>query len=544
MEDNKRTILAIALCVVVLLGWSFLSREMGWAPEPVVAEQQATQTPSPSAAPAPAVSDPLVFAPVFTPSEGRDVKVETPLFSAVFYSGGGVLRSFSLKKYAENLEEDSPLVNMISPSAASTAPLGLVVNGQPSWSTGRWSYDGGDVTVEAGKTATLTFTGEVDGVRIQRVFTIEADNYFISEVTSMRPVGAEPRTVRLGLTVGATPLTEGSSYDPTRICWSDNGSYSQDADADDLTSEGKIVSGTIGWAGVTSNYFMSMIVPADTKNQTMKARIENSVWRVGLEQPAITVTPAADTAVKTGWWFGPKDRTLLERVPNDLDSAVNYGFFSIIARPLLVILNFFESYVHNWGIAILLLTLCIRVVFWPLSQKSYKSMEQMKRLQPMMQKLREKYKDDKETLNREVMQLYRTYGVNPASGCLPILVQIPVFIGLYQALLNAIQLRHASFITYLPFTDIPWLADLSAKDPYYITPILMGATMFLQQRLSPPAGDPTQQKIMMFLPLIFTVMFLNFPAGLVVYWLLNNILSIGQQWWMLRKVKVAAPAGK
>lgn len=544
MEDNKRTILAIALCVVVLLGWSVLSREMGWVPEPPAVEQQAVQSATPAASPTPVASDPLVFAPVFTPSEGRDIKVETPLYSAVFYSGGGVLKSFSLKKYAENLEEDSPRVNMITPSAASTAPLGLVVNGQPSWSTGRWSYDGGDITLEAGKTATLTFTGEVDGVRVQRVFTIEADNYFISEATSMRPTGADPRTVRLGLTVGATPLTEGSSYDPTRICWSDNGSYNQDTDADDLTSEGKIVSGTIGWAGVTSNYFMSMIVPADAKNQTLKARIENGVWRVGLEQPAFTAMPAADTVVKTGWWLGPKDRTLLEGVPNDLEAAVNYGFFSIIARPLLVILNFFQSYVHNWGIAILLLTLCIRIVFWPLSHKSYKSMEQMKRLQPMMQKLREKYKDDKETLNREVMQLYRTYGVNPASGCLPILVQIPVFIGLYQALLNAIQLRHASFITYLPFTDLTWLADLSAKDPYYITPILMGATMFLQQRLSPPAGDPTQQKVMMFLPLIFTVMFLNFPAGLVIYWLFNNILSIGQQWWMLRKVKVAAPAGK
>ena len=254
MEDNKRTILAIALCVVVLLGWSFLSREMGWAPEPVVAEQQSPEGAAPAATPVPAVSDPLVFAPVFTPSEGRDVKVETPLFSAVFYSGGGVLRSFSLKKYSENLEEDSPLVNMVSLSAASTAPLGLVVNGQPSWSTGRWSYDGGDVTVEAGKTATLMFVGEVDGVRVQRVFTIEADNYFINESTILRPAGKDPRSVRLGMTVGATPLTEGSSYDPTRICWSDNGSYSQDTDADDLTSEGKIVNGTIGFNNKPTYY--------------------------------------------------------------------------------------------------------------------------------------------------------------------------------------------------------------------------------------------------------------------------------------------------
>ena len=242
-----------------------------------------------------------------------------------------------------------------------------------------------------------------------------------------------------------------------------------------------------------------------------------------------------ETPVAVNWWFGPKVRTLLEEAPGNLSNAVHFGIFSFIARPLLAMLNFFHTYVGNWGIAIIILTCCIRFFFWPLSQKSYKSMEQMKKLQPMMKKLREKYGNDKQALNREVMQLYRTYKVNPAGGCLPILVQIPVFIGLYQALLNSIELRHAAFIRYLPFTDIVWLADLSAADPFYITPILMGATMFLQQWITPAAGDPTQQKIMMFMPLVFFFMFLNFPAGLVLYWLCNNILSVGQQWWMLRK---------
>lgn len=164
-------------------------------------------------------------------------------------------------------------------------------------------------------------------------------------------------------------------------------------------------------------------------------------------------------------------------------------------------------------------------------------MEQMKKLQPLMAKVREKYADDREKMNAEIMALYKTYKVNPAGGCLPMLVQIPVFFGLYQALLHSIQLRHASFIEYLPFTDMVWLADLSAKDPYYITPLVMGASMFLQQRLAPPAGDPTQAKVMMFMPVIFTFMFLGFPSGLVIYWLCNNVLSIGQQWMTLRKVK-------
>jgi YidC/Oxa1 family membrane protein insertase len=188
-------------------------------------------------------------------------------------------------------------------------------------------------------------------------------------------------------------------------------------------------------------------------------------------------------------------------------------------------------------VAIIILTVIIKLIFWPLSQRSYKSMEQMKKIQPMAQKLREKYKDDKQRLNQETMQLYKTYKVNPAGGCLPMLVQIPVFFGLYKALLGAIELRHAGFIDTLPFTDMVWLADLSAKDPYYITPLIMGATMFLQQLMTPTTGDPTQKKIMYIMPVVFTFLFLQFPAGLVVYWLCNNVLSIAQQWWIAHSGK-------
>ena len=235
------------------------------------------------------------------------------------------------------------------------------------------------------------------------------------------------------------------------------------------------------------------------------------------------------------WWFGPKDRDLLQAAPNDMSKSIDMGIFTIIAVPLLKLLTWLHGLVGNWGVAIILLTIIIKIVFWPLTRKSYTSMEKMKKIQPMMKQLQEKHGKDKEALSREMMQLYKTYGVNPMGGCLPILIQLPVFVALYQALLNAIALRHASFITYLPGTDMLWLADLSARDPYYITPLVMGATMLLQQWLSPAMGDPTQRKMMMLMPVIFTVMFLNFPAGLVIYWLSNNILSIAQQWWTLRK---------
>ena len=536
--DDKRTFLAIALAIAVLLAWTPLAEPMGWIqPQqpPVAAQDAATAPAAPAAtatAPAATTSSAL---PVFTPSAGTEVKVETPLYSAVLYSGGGILRSFTLKRYDETINPDSPKVNLVSPDAALTAPLGLTVNGQPSWSTGQWSFAGSDLNLKAGEQGSLTFTGMVDGVRVTRVISFNADNYLMSENILVASGDQAPRSVRLGFVVAAQPFSNGK-YDPTRLAWDANQSFKEETSESKLTETGIIEQGTFDWAGVMSNYFMNVTAPVDPNNLTLKGRVQGGVWRLALERPdLLTPSNGGEVPVAVNWWFGPKDRTMLATAPDHLSDAVNFGMFSIISRPLLTILAFFHSFVGNWGVAILMLTFCIRVVFWPLSQKSFKSMEQMKKLQPMMKKLREKYKDDKEALNKEMMQLYKTYKVNPAGGCLPIVVQIPVFIGLYQALLNSIELRHASFISHLPFTNITWLADLSAADPFYITPLLMGASMFLQQRITPAAGDPTQQKIMMFMPVIFTVMFINFPAGLVIYWLCNNILSIGQQWWMLRK---------
>jgi YidC/Oxa1 family membrane protein insertase len=224
---------------------------------------------------------------------------------------------------------------------------------------------------------------------------------------------------------------------------------------------------------------------------------------------------------------GPKSIEELRKAGVGLEEAVAFGFFAVLAKPLLLTLNFFQRIVGNYGVAIILLTILIRVFFFPLATKQFRSMKEMQRLQPLLKELKEKYKDDKEKLNQETMQLFRTHKVNPLGGCLPILVQIPVFIALYQALLNSIALRQAPFIF--------WLKDLSAPDPTYITPVLMTGSMFLQQKMSPPAADPAQQKIMMFMPLIFGVMFLNFPSGLVLYWLINNLLAIGQQYWINRR---------
>ena len=237
-------------------------------------------------------------------------------------------------------------------------------------------------------------------------------------------------------------------------------------------------------------------------------------------------------------YFGPKKMATLKEAGHDLERIVNFGWFDKLARPVLYLLNFLYSYVGNYGIAIILVTILIKILFWPIAQKGLKSMKNMQKIQPKMAKLKEKYKDDKARLNEEMMGLYKTYKVNPLGGCLPMLLQIPVFFALYKVLLQAIELRHAPFML--------WITDLSAPDrlmigidiPYLggipVLTLLMGGSMFLQQKMTPSSPDPTQAKIMMFLPVIFTFMFLNFASGLVLYWLVNNLLSIGQQ-YMINK---------
>lgn len=559
--DIKRLVLAIALSAVIFIGYNLVAQHMGWLPQPA---QQSAQSPgepsgSPDAAPAvPAVQpgDPsmLVEAPVFTPVDGRLVTVETPLYKAVFHSSGGILRSFELKRYRVGMQEDSARVNLVSDLASGQAPMGLLLNGAPTWAGGAWSFEGGDLVLGEGETGSLRFGTEVNGLRVSREFRFSGDNYTIAERLNLS--SPSDRQANISFTFGASslatdkrpgliarlkhtvfggpePAAEESQYNPTRVAWFQNGSFSEENSQSSL-GKGELVQGNVSWMAVMNNYFMGAVSMAD-EAASAKGRFIDGVYHVLIGRTNIGITAGADTGIDCAYFLGPKEARQLESTPNNLERALDYGMFSIVAKPLVWLLNFFYNYVGNYGVAIVLMTIIIKVLLWPLSYKSYKSMQQMKQLQPLMAKLREKYAGDKEALNREIMQLYKTYKVNPAGGCLPILVQMPVFFGLYQALLNAIELRHATFIGTLPFTDIPWLIDMAAPDPLLITPLVMGASMMLQQKMTPTPGDPTQAKIMMFMPVIFTVLFLGFPSGLVVYWLVNNIISIGQQWWQLRR---------
>jgi len=242
-----------------------------------------------------------------------------------------------------------------------------------------------------------------------------------------------------------------------------------------------------------------------------------------------TLNPGQSINTTQKLFFGPKDIDILKAQGVQLEGAIDLGWFSAIAKPLLHALKLFYGYLHNYGLAIIVITVILKILFFPLTHKSYKSMKEMQKLQPKMQELKDKFKDDRDGLNRAVMELYKAHKVNPLGGCLPMIVQIPVFFGLYKALMFSIELRHAPFYF--------WLQDLSAKDPYYVTPIIMGATMFIQQKMTPTNMDPIQAKMMLALPVVFTFMFLNFPSGLVLYWLVNNILTIAQQAYINKTLK-------
>jgi len=283
-----------------------------------------------------------------------------------------------------------------------------------------------------------------------------------------------------------------------------------------------------GWSGMMQHYFLGAWIPPAEEINSYSSSVINYRYYLRMVSALETVKASESKVFKSQYYAGPKDQNVLTDVAKGLELTADYGFLTVIAKPLFWLLNFLHGFLGNWGWAIIFLTLIIKLVFYKLSETSYKSMANMRKLQPRMQSLKERHGDDRQKMNQALMELYKKEKINPLGGCLPILVQIPVFIALYWVLLEAVELRQAPFML--------WINDLSAQDPYYVLPLLMGATMFIQQKLNPAPLDPVQAKVMMALPLIFTVFFLFFPSGLVLYWVVNNSLSIAQQYVITKRV--------
>ena len=561
---ENRALIALALSFLVFLAFIYFGQQMQPpavkdAPAPQAEVKPAAPAPAPAAAPE---ARPAAPARV-SERPGRDFAVDTPLFKAVFAEQGGVLKSFQLKKYRESMpfstlsqfklgpvdfevlryqdpeQAGAPLKELVRVKKGEALPLTLTWEGQNLKVPGPIFYQASQpaLTLKAGETASLKLTGaSPEGVVFTKTLNFKSDSYAFDlavKVENRSQQNLEGQ-VDLDLPANYTGM-DASQVGFLGFQGSVNNRLEQLKtgglkDLKPIPGQ-KTFTGKVDWAGLDEGYFLAAMVPQAAPKAVLTVKEgQTGPMDVVLRTPA-TLAPGQDASLAYTFYFGPKELSELKSLNLGLDKAVDFGWFQILAVPLLYILEFFNRYVHNYGWAIIILTIIIRVLFFYPNHKSYKSMKEMQKLQPKVTKLREKYKDDKETMNKELMALYRTFKVNPLAGCLPMAMQLPFFIALYNVLGYSIELRHAPFISTLPFTDIVWLADLSTRDPLLITPLVMGATMFIQQKMTPSPWDPTQAKMMMFLPLIFTFMFLNFASGLVLYWLVNNVLSIIQQYY-------------
>ncbi|KPK00713.1 MAG: hypothetical protein AMJ60_00215 [Desulfobacterales bacterium SG8_35] len=543
--DTYRAILAIVLAFFILLGYQYLFV----APEqdqPVVEKttEKVSQPKIPVQEPQPAPAaivqaeqPPQFEQPASLPAQqGRDIVVENSKYRAVIAETGGGIKSFRLKNYRETAAPDAELKELISTDSYIDLPLYFTWGVEPRRAqVPLFVADKESLTVEAGESRTLTMTAQLSsGLQVTRRLTFDPDSYLINMSVDIYNFSETPLQGSPYLSLTNRPFSSTSQ----RYLFSGPAAFLDgklhEVKASDLEKAAETLSGNISWAAFEGTYFMTGVIPENPSNQTLKLSAQGDMVNSLLVSPEDVIPAAGRLQYNYQVYFGPKRITTLRAAGHDLERIVNFGWFDKIARPALYLLNFFYSYVGNYGIAIILVTVLIKILFWPIAQKGLKSMKNMQKIQPKMAKLKEKYKNDSARLNQEMMGLYKTYKVNPLGGCLPMVLQIPVFFALYKVLLQAIELRHAPFML--------WVSDLSAPDrlmigvdiPYLggipVLTLLMGGSMFLQQKMTPSPADATQAKIMMFLPVIFTFMFLNFASGLVLYWLVNNLLSIGQQY--------------
>jgi len=322
-----------------------------------------------------------------------------------------------------------------------------------------------------------------------------------------------------GFMMGMQNFSGGATYNDEEIF--------EKIDFEDFDSSPKTTS-IGGWAAMIQHYFFAAWIPNDDEKHTYSTKSSRGKYLLTTVNPSSKIAAGTTASLgKNQLYIGPKEHVRLELLAPGLDKTVDYGWLFIIAKPVAIFLHWIYSFIGNWALSIIVLTLIIKLAFYKLSEKSFRSMAGMKKLAPRLQKIKETYKDDKQKIGKKTMELYKSEKINPAAGCLPILVQIPVFISIYWVLIEMVELRQTPFL-YLP--------DLSMKDPYFILPLIMGASMWFQQRLNPPPADPIQAKIMMMLPVVFTVFFLWFPSGLVLYWVTNNVLSITQQVYINKKI--------
>lgn len=525
---EKRAFLAVILSIAFIYAYSAFFQPK--KPLPVPAGQVPAQARMTSSAAAPVPASTVVAATPATATREEEVTVDTPVYSAVFSTRGASLKRLVLKKYRETADPHGKNVSLVNESNPNDYTLATKAAGLGADPSALYVASAPSLTVSGTENKQLSFVWtSATGVTIKKTYTFHGTSYGIGLDYQLANTGAAPVSgaVQTMMTFPFPPQGKESRFDiHGPVTFVQN--KLQTEKIKDLAAQQKTFQAP-GWSGYADKYFLSAMVAAQGSIATVGIGTDGQGYFDSVfSSPPVTVNPGEARTLNYQLYFGPKDLDILKAQGHDLERAIDLGWFAVLAKPLLHSLKFFYRYTGNYGLAIIIITVIIKVLFYPLTHASYKSMKEMQKLQPKMNELRERYKNDREAMNKAMMELYQTHKVNPLGGCLPMIVQIPVFFALYKSLMFSIELRHAPFFF--------WIQDLSAKDPYYVTPIIMGVTMVIQQKMTPSQMDPTQQKMMMALPIVFTFMFLNFPSGLVLYWLVNNVLTITQQYFINKSI--------
>ena len=548
--DNQRLILFVAMSVIILLLWQSWEQERrpqtspapdthGQSAAPGTVPSGVPQAPSEPHAPQPKAAAPSPAA-ANVPERGERIQVTTDLLRAEIDTIGGDLRLLALLKYPLKLNEAQNPVRLLndSPPDIFIAQSGLIGH-EGSWPNHKTSYRAEKTSYQLADgqdqvTASLVWTGP-EGIQVTKTYSFKRNDYLIDVSYRVRNGGKIEREVYLYNQLLRTQIVEEGgifaalpSYQGA-VIYSPEKKYEKVSFSDMLDKRvQREVRG--GWVAMLQHYFVGAWIPPAEQSQLIYSDVqEGARYVIGYKGLApVRVAPGETVTLDARLYAGPKEQQRLAALPAGLSLTVDFGWLTVIAAPLFWVLEFIHRWIGNWGWAIILLTILIKLAFYPLSAASYKSMANMKRVQPKMQSIKERHSHDRQKMNQAMMELYKIEKINPLGGCLPIVVQIPVFIALYWVLLESVELRHAPWAL--------WIHDLAAPDPYFVLPLLMGASMFAQTWLNPQPLDPIQQKVMLAMPIMFTVFFLFFPAGLVLYWVVQNILSIAQQWWVGRSL--------
>ena len=527
---EKRAFLAVVLSIGVFYLFSMVMGPDKKQVPPVSPQNIAPATTSPVQPAASLTTSALQAVP--TSGLQKDVKVDTGLYTAVFSSRGGALKSMTLKKYREQNSPAASLVTLGNNTDPALLAFSTRASGFNLSDSANYSADAESVTISGSEIRQLAFTYiSGQGFTVRKVYSFGADSYSIKLETQVlnNSAAAMVGTIQQVMTYPSEARVKDNRFDTAgSYLYADNALHSDKAK--DVASATKKYDKSVQWVGFADKYFLSSILAEKNSIASVELKKNAAGFMESIvSSPQVTINAGQSITVAHRLFVGPKDIDILKAQGNSLVQSLDLGWFTVIAKPLLYTLKFFNGYVGNYGIAIIIITIILKALFFPLTHKSYKSMKDMQKIQPKMAALKEKFKDDRDAMNKAVMELYRDHKVNPLGGCLPMVVQIPVFFALYKALMFSIELRHAPFFL--------WVTDLADKDPYYVTPVIMGITMFVQQKMTPSQMDPIQQKMMLALPVVFTFMFLSFPSGLVLYWLVNNVLTIGQQMYINKLVK-------